>query len=455
MSGDRTSQGWLRSLGLRWGLVFLVVDIYNPLRWLEPFRPGRGMGSGSWFVAQLDLQIPWGLSSSQFWTVAADALLAIPIACIWTVFDRRARSNAVIRELVHLGVRYSLAAGMIQYGADKVIGQQGIPQPAPLEWNRPLGEISTGQLMWTWLGYSPSFEFFAGVNESLGGILLLFRRTTLLGALLVLPVMIYVTALDMTFNVGPQARAATFMAWAVYLVGVEWRRVVGALILGRPTVPRASARLWTSPRLAQAGRLLWIVVVSVTLWRYVVPHVRQNADIGGRESPLCGAYRVERFMRNGVVVPESATDGARWRVVAINCFGDYIRIRRMDDAELLWSAEPGNPYRFLWATGHGYKYGDYEKLLAKTEDPRAQVRFKELPNYRSPHASMTKAPAYDLFTWNPSRDERDQMFVVTFVRHGIGRLALQARIDGVEIATELRRVDNESIELFRSRGRRP
>jgi len=433
---EKRNDAWWSSFALRWALLFSLFNYYDPLRWLQLNRPGTHIASVSWLAAHIfGLQIPPG-----FWELSADALGVIPFAFIWTIFDRRNRINRVLRELLHLMVRYSLAAGMIQYGADKVIGDQGTPQPAPLEWIRPLGEISTREFMWTWLGYSPSFQFFAGVNESLGGLLLFFRRTTLLGALLVLPVTIYVTVLDLTFNVGPVAARATFFAVAAfYLVAREWRRLARVFVFRKPTAPPLQTRLWSSRRLALARRGLWIVVVAVIFRTYVVRHFRENADIGQTPSALYGAYRVERFVQDGRVLPAEASDAERWREVAINWFGDYVRIRRMDDAELLWSAYPGYSYRFGSANGSVYEYGDYRKVVAKTAGLQGQLRFRELPDFRSPHP----VPA--------GGSRANQFFTINFVRDASGHLSFQGRIDGAEISADLLRINDRSFEFLKSR----
>jgi hypothetical protein len=445
---ESSNDGWWISFGLRWALLFYVyafITMGSPtpagqaiaafFQWSQRVTAPYGDAvyvAMAWFGAHVfGLRIQGGQFSARpwlaFWNIAVEALGAIPFALIWTIFDRRNRINEVLREAGYVAVRYTLAAAMLNYGAAKVIDYQGIPQPAPLEWIRPLGEISTGQLMWTWLGYSPTFHFFAGVNETVGGILLLFRRTTLLGSLLLLPVMVYVTAMDVAFHVGPQAGAALFAVSALYLVARDGQRLADVFVFGRPTSPRVAV---VGNRI---GRGLWVAAVAVIFWNYALPHVRTAAAIGGRQSPLVGAYRVERFVSDGRVLPAEAADAARWREVAINWFGDYIRVRRMDDAELLWSAEPGGPYRL--AVGYNY----YGRLLAKTSGTRFQVRFRELPNYRSPHAAPAAKPGSDSF------------YTLNFVRNGSDHVSVQGRIDGAEISADLLRISNSNFELFKSR----
>jgi hypothetical protein len=432
MMTEREKDGWWVSLGLRWSLVFFLY--HAP--WDAPWSPLRSVGLrvrgprlGEWLIAHAGwLQI--GQRYRDFWSIALVALAAVPLACFWTALDRRSRSNALIRESVYLLVRYSLAVGMFYYGVAKVIGHQGIRQPAPLDWVRPLGEMSTGQLMWTWLGYSPGFEVFAGINELLGAFLLLFRRTTILAALLILPVMVYVAALDTTFRVGPKATAALFAVTAFYLIATEWRRLARVFVLGKPTQPLSPSTPWTSPGLAVAGRASWAVVVVYLLWTSFSGQITMNADLGNRQSALCGVYRVARFVSDGYVLPEE--NPLRWREVAINDFGDHIRIRRVDDADLLWETVPERPYPLIT----GYKYGDYRKFLARTAGDYGQLTLKMLRTYGAP------AP--------PSATRRDQLFTMTFVRGGPDAVSLEGRLDGAMVSADLRRIGDDSFPFFRS-----
>ena len=151
-------------------------------------------------------------------------------------------------------------------------------------------------------------------------------------------------------------------------------------------------------------------------------------------------------------IPEEAAGPARWREVSINRFGDYIRIRRMDDAELLWAADPGDPYPFMVASGHDYRYGDYGKPLAKTAGLQEQLTFKELPNYGSPYttelAPLDSSPQAAVSKPNYSRG---QFFTVNFVRYGSEHLSLQGRIDGADISADLVRINNDDFEFFKTR----
>jgi len=56
-------------------------------------------------------------------------------------------------------------------------------------------------LLWTFMAASKGYQIFTGAAEVLGGILLLWKRTTTLGALTVFGVMANVMALNFFYDV--------------------------------------------------------------------------------------------------------------------------------------------------------------------------------------------------------------------------------------------------------------
>jgi hypothetical protein len=196
-------------------------------------------------------------------------------------------------------------------------------------------------------------------------------------------------------------------------------------------------------------------VVAVTAWRYVLPHVRENADMGGRQSPLSGVYRVERFVSDGRVLPAEAADAPRWREVAINRFGDYVRIRRMDDTELLWAPyPPGTPFRFSVAGGgqtgrpgsSSYTHGDWGRVLSKTSRTRFQLSYKALTNYRGLNA--TAKPGSDTDSTMRAKPGAEP-FTLNVVREGSDHVSVQGRVDGAEISADLLRISNNTFAFFK------
>ena len=106
-------------------------------------------------------------------------VLAALATIVWTLLDRKRQEYRTLHEWLRIYVRYALGFTMLGYGMDKVFALQfnsSLPGPGRLA--EPLGNYSPFALMWTFMGYSKPYTIFAGVGEVIGGVLLLFRRTT-------------------------------------------------------------------------------------------------------------------------------------------------------------------------------------------------------------------------------------------------------------------------------------
>src|SRR5205085_11863402 len=82
-------------------------------------------------------------------------------------------------------VRFALQRVRIVYGYIKMMPLQ-MPAPSLTRLSEPYGDSSPMGLLWTFIGAAKGFEICTGCAEMLGGVLLIFPRTTLLGALICL-----------------------------------------------------------------------------------------------------------------------------------------------------------------------------------------------------------------------------------------------------------------------------
>ena len=84
--------------------------------------------------------------------------------------------------VIQLVIRILLAAGMMPYAISKLMRAQF--QVSPVWYTTPLGDVPTTVLTWAFLGYSPWFQILLGASEFVPAILLFFRRTQTLGAIM-------------------------------------------------------------------------------------------------------------------------------------------------------------------------------------------------------------------------------------------------------------------------------
>jgi hypothetical protein len=136
--------------------------------------------------------------------------IALAGGVLWTGIDRRRRAYSRLNRWLRLYARCALALTMLVYGMIKVIPTQfGYLTPADLL--KPLGEQSRFWVLWNFMVVSTGYTVFTGLAESLGSALLLFRRTIVVGAILVGAALTNVLALDIAYGVSGPAVLATVL----------------------------------------------------------------------------------------------------------------------------------------------------------------------------------------------------------------------------------------------------
>jgi uncharacterized membrane protein YphA (DoxX/SURF4 family) len=105
-------------------------------------------------------------------------------------------NKAQLWDYVILAARVLLAGIFLAYGCAKLSGGQfGI---TAAEAARPVGKLSLFRLSWYLFSQEP-FKSFVGVSQVVAGLLLLWHRTALLGALLLVPIIANVLVVNLTY----------------------------------------------------------------------------------------------------------------------------------------------------------------------------------------------------------------------------------------------------------------
>jgi hypothetical protein len=253
--------------------------------------------------------------------------LAVLIALVWSLFTRR-REHSTLYEWLRVYVRYYLAATMLSYGMAKVFKSQ-FPMPTSLRLMQPIGDSSPMGLLWTFMGFSTPYTFLAGAAEAVGGVLLLFRQTTLMGSLLLLGVMGNVVALNFCYDVPVKLYSTHLWLMAAFLLLPDLRRLADFFVFRRAIQAPPVSRLPVRPRWRIAGGAVKFGMVGLILFTTAKGGFdgwRQFGD-GAVRDRIEGAYEVEHFVENGMEVPPSVK--TRWRKVGIG--KGRLGVRRMDD----------------------------------------------------------------------------------------------------------------------------
>jgi uncharacterized membrane protein YphA (DoxX/SURF4 family) len=133
-------------------------------------------------------------------------------------------------EMLRPFLRFALASSCITYGMMKLLPPQQFGTLNSQMLGRTYGDSSPMGLLWTFMAYSPAYTCFAGAAEFAGGILLLTRRTTTLGALFLLPVLTNVFLLNLFYDVPVKQFAFHLLLVDVILLAPEARRLWSAAL---------------------------------------------------------------------------------------------------------------------------------------------------------------------------------------------------------------------------------
>jgi hypothetical protein len=321
-------------IAFRFGLIATTLVMSLHL-WI--FVPSRTVILGlvaawhmiaTWLGALLGLDVPphhfTGSGDQLFYYLQflASLIIAALATAVWTLLSR-ARAYPRLADASISALRVMLCAIMIGYGMAKVVPMQ-FPPLWLGRYDQSLGEMSPMGLLWTFMGHSPAYTFFAGAAEVVGSVLLLSRRSYVIGALILIGVMTNVVLLNLCYDVPVKLFSMQLLVLLFVVIAPQARRLLAA-VLGYPAremPPRVRGTL-TGERVRLAIKLVAIGMI--------VFHISGHLEIGDRirkqrtPTALHGSWVAERVVIDGVEHPPLFTDDARWRKLIFHELGLTIR----------------------------------------------------------------------------------------------------------------------------------
>lgn len=211
---------------------------------------------------------------------------------VWSVAEGRRDWTPRLGWPAHTTLRFWVAFYLLFYGWSKLLLSQ-MPAPDFPDLLTPLGEMSPMGLLWRSVGVSPLYERAGGLAEIVPGLLLLSRRTSLLGALLGAGVMAYVLLLNLSFDVPVKLFSGHLLLYCLLLLAPFWPRL-WLFVTNRPVPPQvypAAASTAGSRRAALAARGL-VVLAALLLPPWQV--TRTGGPYGpASRSDLAGIFWVQ------------------------------------------------------------------------------------------------------------------------------------------------------------------
>lgn len=278
------------------------------------------------------------------------AVLALVAATVWTAFDRERAHDERMRRMLRVLLRYTLAFVIISYGLSKMfIGQ--FPAPNPGRLIQRYGDSSPMGLLWTFMGASPAYVFFSGLAETVGALLLMWRRTTTLGALVLVAVMTNVVLLNFCYDVPVKINSTHYLAMALILLIPVARRIADVVVFERATQP-------PPPDPVPSRRVRWFrgIVKYVAIVFIVVMNLKDTisdfrARGAGPRTWYDGYWSVAKQSGTGKAwerlkfETDADASAVRWRFTDA-AYGDLYKVRLDETARtftLTWDPDSNDP----------------------------------------------------------------------------------------------------------------
>jgi hypothetical protein len=174
--------------------------------------------------------------SIEFTAFIAELIASLVITGIWSFLDAKRTNYQPLVYWFKLSLRASLFINMMVYGFVKVAASQ-FGEPTLIQLVTPVGELSPMRLLWIYMGYSAIYQIFTGLLEVAGGFLMLFRKTTTLGALLIAGVMSNVALMNFMYDIPVKSLSSHLFFFALILATFDFKRILYVFILNRKVDP--------------------------------------------------------------------------------------------------------------------------------------------------------------------------------------------------------------------------
>jgi hypothetical protein len=254
-------------------------------------------------------------------------MLAMLAAVAWTLVDRKPRAHVKLAAAFRLFLRFQLAGTLFGYGFDKIFPNQ-FEAMNPLRLTQYFGEASPGGFAWSFLGLSVAYEIFAGAMETLAATLLLFRRTSTLGAVIGAATLANVFMLNMCFDIPVKQFSGHLLLMSIVLIAYDADRLLNVFVRQRAADGPRFVELFTTRRSLSAARVFGAFLAACMIAQDVRGEYKVLHEFGrlAPREPLYGIYEVDNVVKNGVTQPPLLTDVSRWRRLAVATFGARVRL---------------------------------------------------------------------------------------------------------------------------------
>lgn len=312
-------------------------------KFAESFFAAIAILTTSWMLAGLIFE---ELDNYQGFFFLGVIALSLLLAIIFTIYWNKKEKKQVYKSaMIHAWfrgiLRYWLAFQISTYGFAKILGTQF--GTAFYRDDTPVSQLSGFELTWNYFAHSYILAVIIALLQIGGSLLLLFRRTTLLGVAILLPVMLNIVLINVFYQIGNGAfiNSVLFSLGLLYLLFLRWNDLKSVFLRKTVNLPDIYFPVWKN-----IARVLVFVIPFFYVY-YLSIHYGNPSD-----KSYVGKWKIDKLSRNNIPLAEDGwlKDSTVWKNIYIE--------------EIGYAAFSPNPYIFdKRSTWVKYNYDKNKKIF--------------------------------------------------------------------------------------------
>ncbi|MBC8755047.1 DoxX family protein [Kordia sp. YSTF-M3] len=332
---NNASKNVLKSAFWRFSLLFIFFYIvpndigylvgyenYDPTTWNRPIMwIGENLYGWEFNLDRLFQGFDSRFEVSRYTFVTLAGLIG---TCIWLLIDRyfKKKYTNTVKIAVQTILRYHLGIVLIDYGLSKIFMLQfGTIGIDTLE--KTIGEVSGMGLMWNFLSFSEVVVMFSGWMEFIGGFLLFFRKTTFLGAMILLGIMANVVIMDIGYGITLTMFAILLFCFILLLISTQLKSLFTYFVLNKTTKPNAYNPLVKSKKIRIVFKVFLLSLIGYFYAKDYSERIVNETE--NRYAWFTNLQTVETFVINGDTLSTAAKEknSKAWRKISFNGLSYY------------------------------------------------------------------------------------------------------------------------------------
>ena len=182
--------------------------------------------------------IPWFPPVLVFSLIGISLFSVLVFPLIWHFLEKKQKINSTkIYGFLYSSIRYCIAFNIAAFGWKKFYGLQFIV-PAEIS-NMPMNQQTGEWLTWFYFGYSHTFGIIIAAIQIVGGYLLLFRKTLLIGSVILFSLLFNLTLINIFYqmNAGALLQSILLTIGVLFLILLDYKKLVDFFLKAKSNLP--------------------------------------------------------------------------------------------------------------------------------------------------------------------------------------------------------------------------